>query len=165
MQRDLDGIRLHAHDLTDLAYGQVGAVPESNQLAVALAQCEHGAVKVDPDRRLRLERSPCCFLRQIRDGDGLRNAAVADLTARDADQPRCRIGPAGVEAIAVALGPFDRGRGDVLGINAVADPVCDIRVDAADHWFWIGERVALEHAITLMSWGLMERTGGRFDDR
>ena len=98
---------------------------------------------------------------RLRDGDGLRDEVVADLSSRDADQPRGRIALAGVEAIAVAERAFDRRRGDVLGVRAVADPVCDVRVDAADQRLWVGERIAPGHAITLMSWGLMERTGGR----
>ena len=57
------------------------------------------------------------FLGQLRDGDGLRTEVLADLSPRDADQPRCRIALAGVEAIAVAQRPFDRRRGDVLRIG------------------------------------------------
>ena len=75
---------------------------------------------------------------------------LADLSSRDPDQPGGRVALASVEAVAVAKRAFEGRRRDVLGIGAVADPVRDVRVDAADQRLRVGERIAPGHPITLM---------------
>ena len=150
VERDLDGVRLQADELADLAGGQVGAVAERDQLAVALAERRHRPAKVEPRRRVGIELSRRDLIGHLGDGERLRTEVLADLSSGDPDQPRSRFTLAGVEAVAVAERAFDRRRGDVLGVGAVADPVGDVRVDAADQRLGVGERIAPGHPITLM---------------
>ena len=149
VQCDLDGVRLHVEHLADLARGEVGAVAQRDQFPVARAEERHRLPQIEPEGGVRCELARGDLLRDALDGNRPLAEVLADAAPGDPDQPGCGVAAAGVEPVAVAQRALERGRGDVLGVGAVPDPVGDVGVDPPDQRLRVGERVAVSHRLRL----------------
>src|SRR5581483_4870964 len=141
VERDLDRVRAQLEQLSDLARGEVGAVAERDELAVALVEPRHRLAELKPAERALLVPLARA-LRRLVDRRLPAERGVGDAAADDADEPGGRIAAARVEARAVAERTLEGLARDVLGVRPVADPVGDVRVDARDQRPRVGERVA-----------------------
>src|SRR5260221_687904 len=142
MERNFDRVGLQLENLRDLARAEVGAVAKGDQLAIARAQRFNRPMEVQPrDRVLRNVswRSDIWHLEDLATNTG---EVHADLSACDPDQPGDGLAAPFVEAGPVAERAFERGRGDVLGIDAVTNAIRDIGVHAFDERLEITQRIA-----------------------
>ena len=149
VQRNLDGVRLHVEHLADLARGEVGAVAQGDQLPVARAEQRDRLPEIEPEGGVRGELARGDLLGDVLDGNRLLAEVLADAAPGDPDQPGCGVAAARVEPVAVAQRTLERGRGDVLRVGAVPDPVGDVGVDPPDQRLRVGERVAVSHRLRL----------------
>jgi len=141
VQRDLDRVRPELEQLPDLPGGEIGAVTERDELAVAFVEPAERAGKVEPKRRV-----PFGHRQLWRVLDELQPAGeqVLDGASGDSDEPSRRRAPARVVARAVTERALERIRGRVLGVRAVAEPVSAVGVDPPDQRLGVGKRVAVE---------------------
>jgi len=152
VERDLDGVDAHPEQLADLLRGQVGAVAEGDELAVACVEGGDGAGELEPPDGVAGEVARGRPLRHLLDRLLAVGHVRGDAAARDPDQPRDRVALRRVEAVAVAERAREGLGGDVLRVGAVADPVGDVRVDAANQPLRVGEGVA-PHRLSLVRSG------------
>src|SRR5919204_6563256 len=132
MECDLDGVRLHPDDLSDLARGEIGAVTERDELALALVERGDGLRDLETPERIVLEIARRGLVLDIGLGETRRTRRLGDAPPCDADQPRNRVAFPRVVALAVPERPLERVARDVLGLHTRPDPVGDVRVDATD---------------------------------
>jgi hypothetical protein len=126
VQGYLDGVRLHLHYRGDLLRSEVGAVPQRDELLVALLELGDRARDVHPLLGLLVQLVEPGRVSKL----GFRQrSSVGDHIPRNAYQPRERLTLPQVEAVAIADCAFKCLRGDVLGVGPVTNSVCDICVD------------------------------------
>jgi hypothetical protein len=107
VQGDFDRIRLRPLELGDLARRQVGALAESDQLAVTLLEACDRSGERDPPQRVVPELAVVGSVQLLGCMLELWRPAL-DAATCDPDQPRDRFALAGVVALAVAEGPLER---------------------------------------------------------
>src|SRR5436190_5186982 len=145
VEGDLDRIRPQAQLLADLPRGQVGAVPERDQLLVAGVEPLDRVPERQPPDGFFLEVAGRRLRGRLRHRLGGWRDGIDDAPAGDSDQPRDRLALPMVVAVAIAQRSLEHIARDVLSIRAVTDPVGDVRIDPADERFRISERIARPH--------------------
>ena len=140
MQGDFDGICPQIERLGDLPRGEIGAVAERDQLAVAVVEAR--------DSTRQGQTADRCFFEVARIGAfgelGCELEAwrsTFDQAPRDSDQPGERLAFARVVALAIAQSTLKSLAREVLRVRPGADAIGDICIDPPNQRLRVPQRV------------------------
>lgn len=158
VEGNLNCVSAQAEPFSDLSRGQVCAVAERDQLAIADAQLRDCAMQGEASDRPLLETVFVDCLRDVAGRFRSRRQGGIDAASGDAEQPYDWLTLRAVVAVAVAKCAGERLTGCVLGGLCVAKAIRRIRIDTPDQWLRLRERVGTS-SHPYVSWGRSENSG------